>query len=265
MHFLVKIRRLRVVTCFSWILLIASFLFTPLTHASQLNVSFQDQGNSNILKSLADSDFKKLKSESSSEYDSVSQKAESWKGVTLAHLIEVSIEGLPIEKRATIDLVVLKNQKGEEALIPRGFVTKFSPLIVMASEQGKRSSALSGRGPFLSVARNTSKPLSLKEELPVDRYSVSNLVEVELTNYKNRFASFYLEKRGDPAAVRGEKAFVQDCLGCHTAKAGIASDLITKYEAKTPDKHQKISDKSKRSLDAYLKAYQHEHASPDKK
>lgn len=237
-------------------LLIASFLWISPAFASTLNIVFHDQEKNNQLKSFNDSDFKRLKSETSSEYDPVTQKTESWKGVSLSHLIEISIESLPIEKKATIDLVVLRNSKNEEALIPRGFVTKFSPLIVLASDQGKRSGALMNRGPFLSITRSTSRPLSLKEELPVDRYSVSNLVEIELTNYKNRYASFYLENRGDPAAVRGEKAFVQDCLGCHGTKPGIRNDLISKYSSKTPEKHQRISNKSRRSLEAYLKAYE---------
>jgi hypothetical protein len=38
---------------------------------------------------------------------------------------------------------------------------------------------------------------------------------VELTSYQERLGSHFLKRRTDPAALRGEKLFVQNCMACH--------------------------------------------------
>src|SRR5262249_22116983 len=48
-----------------------------------------------------------------------------------------------------------------------------------------------------------------------ERYFVPSLTRVELTNYRNLYSAYFLARRTDPSAVRGEKIFVQNCLGCH--------------------------------------------------
>jgi hypothetical protein len=146
--------------------------------------------------------FQKLKSSSTREKDPETGEVVNWKGPTLSSLIDQALEGLTIAERAQIDLVILRNAKGTQAFVPRFLISRY-PVII------------SDRGPWYSVVPWTSKPKILQEDLPLERYFVPGLRQIELTNYRNLYSAYFLKKQTDPLAMRGEKIFMQNCLGCH--------------------------------------------------
>ncbi|HUP58189.1 MAG TPA: cytochrome c [Bdellovibrionota bacterium] len=157
--------------------------------------------------------FQKLKSASTREKDPETGEVVSWRGPMLSHLIDQALEGLTVAERAQIDLVILRNAKGTQAFVPRFLISRYP--LMMAWERGSREPGLGPRGPWYSIVPWTSKPRILEEQLPLERYFVPGLRQIELTNYRNLYSAYFLKKQTDPLAMRGEKIFMQNCLGCH--------------------------------------------------
>jgi hypothetical protein len=126
----------------------------------------------------------------------------------VSEFVEKSIEGLSPEIRAQIDLLVFHGSEGEEVIFPRWLALRYSLLI--ASEKNGVPLMI----PAL-VIPSTSQRKILSESLPVESFFLEGIASVEFTSYKTRYGSFYLTVRTDPAALRGEKFFVQNCSGCH--------------------------------------------------
>ena len=74
-----------------------------------------------------------------------------------------------------IDLVILKNQTGQVASIPRSFIVKY-PVILATSEDRKTLPA------FRSIIPWTSKSKTKSEALPLETYFISDVNEVQLAN-----------------------------------------------------------------------------------
>jgi mono/diheme cytochrome c family protein len=215
------------------------------------------------LKTWSFDEIKALKQLSSRELDPASGKVAQWQGVSLDRLLEDAMAKLPADRRAQIDLVVLKGSEGAKTLVPRYFVKKFPMLVAFSRDKG----ALGAEGPLASVAPWTSKPNVTQESLPVTAYFVPKLESIELTNYRARFAPLFLKRRTDPAAMRGEKLFVQSCLSCHGAGKGpafsdvsVAAASVEKARALASSEHPaikefpKLNDREKRALMSYLEA-----------
>jgi mono/diheme cytochrome c family protein len=134
--------------------------------------------------------------------------------LTSSFLDEV-LGSLPVEGRAQVDLVVLRNRTGQSAFIPRALFAKYPMLL-----------AIEG-GSLHSVVPWSSKVRILKEDLPIESFFMSNVTELELTNYKERFSPFFLKRRTDPSAIRGEKLFVQNCVTCHSVERGSSVSAVS--------------------------------------
>jgi hypothetical protein len=126
-----------------------------------------------------------------------------------------------MESRAQIDLIVLKGQSGEQALVPRALMTKYPLLVATRQDRAVQDS----HGPLSVVVPWTSKPTIQNEGLPLESFFVSNLTQVELTNYRHQFGGLFLKRRTDPSAMRGERLFVQSCAGCH--ESGRSQTLVS--------------------------------------
>ena len=105
------------------------------------------------------------------------------------------------------------------------------------------------------------------EELPIENYFLPQIKRVELTNYKEQFSVWFLKRRTDPSAIRGERLFLQTCVGCHGGGYGpsildVSAKILTSYAIR--NEHAlvkgvpKMSDQDKRSLVHYLQAYRNE-------
>jgi hypothetical protein len=212
-----------------------------------------------VLRSWSLQELQTFRQVVSREKDPQGGKAE-WKGIPLSRIVDRAIDGLPTEERAKIDLVILRNDAGVRALVPRYLVTKF-PFIVATHRNGRALE--SSRGPLLSVVPWSSRPEITEEELPLERYFVPGISRIELTNYDQLFSSFYLKKKGDPVAARGEKLFVRTCLSCHGAgDERMLTELRTRSLASSSHAQVKgfprLREKDQRAVQSYLDAYRAE-------
>lgn len=145
------------------------------------------------------------------EKDPITLQNFQWKGVLLSQVLDRILDELSLEENAQVDLVVLKGRGGHQALLPRSFLTKY-PVLLSFERNGK---SLSEPG-FQSVVLSTEHPKALRENLPIEKFYLSGIQELELSNYRKQFRNAFLKQRTDPIALRGEKHFVQNCLSCHS-------------------------------------------------
>ncbi len=168
-------------------------------------------------------DHKAHKEMTRHEKDPVSGKVVGFQGVQLSILVDEALKTLTADQRAQIDLVVLKGDKGSQALVPRWFIQKY-PVLVALSRDHK---TLGEQGPLYSVVPWTSVSKISKEAVPLESFFVAGLQQIEFANYKERFGRYYLKRRSDPAAIRGEKLFVQSCATCHAAGSAPGMSLTS--------------------------------------
>lgn len=230
---------------------------TALTHVEK---------KSETVKSWSMEQVKSLKKASSHERDPKTGQVVRWDGVLLSTVVDSAMEGMPAEKKALIDLIILKNASGAQALIPRAFVVKYPILLAMKRAQ----SDLGPLGPLYSVVPWTSKAKIMKESVPLEHFFIPGIHQIQLTNYRELYSQVYLKRRGDPAAIRGEKLFVQNCISCHAAGQGPGVQQIssTRAVASSGLRHPKISsslnltEKDWRFLESYVAAHRSE-SNPD--
>jgi hypothetical protein len=196
------------------ILAAASFLFAA-SHSYALDIVWTASQPSQPLKSFSTEEIGHLKKLSSSEVDPSSGKSVRWEGVSLGDIIDTTLKDFPNERKAQIDLIVLKNASGGEALIPRSFIVKY-PVLLATKKDHHPTSGL------ISVPPWTSKSKSRSEGLAVETFFIDGVTEIDLGNYRQRYGSVFLKNRMEPTALRGEKAFVQNCLSCHDGAKGEA-------------------------------------------
>jgi hypothetical protein len=132
------------------------------------------------------------------------------RGVVLSKLLDDAMAGLTAEARSQVDLVILKGDDGRQASIPRAFITKVPMRIVVEGGKGSQTR-------FRAVVPEYGRVRSLREDLPWGTYEVPAVSRVELTSYQTLWGSQFLKRRTDPAALRGEKLFVQNCMSCHAS------------------------------------------------
>ncbi len=172
------------------------------SHASvsSLNVVFHDQN----LLSLNFDEMKRKKTVSFNEKVPGETQGQAFQGTNLSTLLENWVKKLSPEKRATIDLVILKVEKGTEILIPRSFFVKYPVYLVADATAG-----------FRTIVPWSSKPRMKDENLPLEKYFAAGITAIEFSSYRERYSWAFLEKKSEPAVLRGEKLFVQNCLSCH--------------------------------------------------
>jgi hypothetical protein len=220
--------------------------------AADLQVVWTASQPDQPLKTLSLTDLSHIKKLSSSEVDPETGKTARWDGISLGDLIEQTISTFPNDKKAQIDLVVLKNASGGEALIPRSFIVKY-PFMLASKKDHKALDSLEAVAPW------TSKSKSRAEGLPLETYFLNGVTEVDLANYRERFGSVFLKNRTEPTALRGEKAFIQNCLSCHDGakgESGIAEARKSMTDHPAVKGAPKLDDRERRALKAYIDIYQ---------
>lgn len=177
--------------------------------------AFQPVLKDPVLKTWDLVELKGMKQVTRSEKDPADGKMVAWKGVPFSALIEEALKSLPADIKAQIDLVVFRGKDGIQALVPRAFTVKY-PVLMALGASGK-SGGFTEQGPIYSVMPWTTVDKIKMEEAPVQSFFVPGVTEVQFSNYRKVFGKFFLQKRTDPAAMRGEKLFVQNCISCHGA------------------------------------------------
>ena len=201
----------------------------------------------------------------SQEKDPITGKNIRWTGVSLALLVERTLASLTPEVRAQIDLLVLRGE-GHQALVPRAFLSKFPILVALKKDQTDLASA-AGEGPYYSVAPVTSHPKVTQEGLPVETFFVPGLNRIEFANSSRRYSRFFLKRRTDPVALRGEKLFVQNCIACHEGTTTTPPEQLfsaQRSRAVASSGHPpvrgttQLTDRDRRSLTSYFDFYRSE-------
>lgn len=237
------------------------FIFSS-AHAFAHKVEVYYRSETSPLKDFDLSNLGPIKTQESTERDPSTGNKSRFSGPKLHDLIEKSMEGLSAEKKANIDLVILKTQNGGSAYFNRAFLVKYPVLLALKKDRSEL-------GAPLSVVPWDSKPKVKSEKIPLEPLFLSGVTRIELANAQERFKSFYLKKRTDPAAVRGERFFMQACVSCHNGN-GLKIETISQ-EARSKRLSEsghpsigssrafKLEDSDRRYLVSYLNAYRGEH------
>jgi len=244
-------------------LISAISLFSGVTaYAVGLQTSWRSVEAGQPLKTWESNGLKSLRKLTSREKDPSTSQLASWRGVLLEDLMNSSLDGLSGDRRAQVDLIVLRNSTGHESFLPRSLVTKY-PLMLASERDKKEMSTLTLVLPW------SSKPRIKSENLPLENYFIQDLTSIEFTTYSTRYTPLFLKARTDPLAVRGEKLFVQNCTSCHSGASPSATKQlsITELSNETQARNlastghptvtgmPQLQDHDKRALVSYLNAY----------
>lgn len=217
-----------------------------------------------VLKEYAVTDLEARKLVSISENDPLAKGAPAqFSGLSLATLVDEATKGLTAADRSDADLVVLKTRAGREVLMPKAFLVKYPQIQVSFRKNGQ---SLGADGPRVVLPATTNAKIR-KENVLLEPMFVSELAAVTLSSYEKRYGMFILKKRTDPAAMRGEKLYLQNCVACHRQPdaAGSVIGSTERIKSVTEGAHPTIpgnpgfksifDKKSVRSLESYLEAF----------
>jgi len=214
-----------------------------------------------VLGSYTLEDLAHRKQSTLMETDPELKKPAQFKGVSLSGLVEDAAKSLTADDRSHIDLIILKG-KTKTAYMPRAFLVKYPTIQLALSENGK---AISAPRVILPASSNTKIK---RESVLLDTLFVPELESVVLTSYTFHYADLFLKKRTDPAAMRGEKLFMQNCLSCHQSGTKSASFAEVAAHPPVPEVsglENILGPKQVRSLRSYLEAYQAQESNPVQK
>jgi len=188
--------------------IVAASLFAPFSFASgaggEIQTIWSASSPSHPLKTWSFSEIEKLKSVSQHEKDPVSGQSSSWKGPEVSLLVDKTIESLPADQKAQVDVIVLKDSIGHSYQLPRALFVRF-PAILSVQKSGAKL-----------VLPLSSKPKIWEEGLPLGLFQMRDVTEIEFANSRQLYGSLFLKSRKDPLAVRGEKIYTQNCMSCHS-------------------------------------------------
>jgi hypothetical protein len=220
-----------------------------------------------VLKEIPITELEARKQATLTEVDPVakdgSKEPTKFQGVSLSVLIDETTKALTAADRSTTDLVVLKTRTGREVLMPKAFLVKYPQILLALKRNGQ---PLGAEAPRVVLPASSNAKIR-KENMLLEPLFVSELAAVTLSNYERRYGEFFLKRRTDPAAMRGEKLFLQNCVTCHT-QPQVAMSVLTSSEKvqkvaagehpEVPGNHgfKAIFDKKAlRSLVSYLEAF----------
>jgi hypothetical protein len=218
-----------------------------------------------VLKDFTLEDLEKKKAQLLTEIDPLAKggkESARFLGPSLSELVAETTKGLTAADRSTSDLVVLKTRTGKEALMPKAFLVKYPQIQLALKRNGQ---TLGAEAPRVVLPATTNSKIK-GENILLEPLFLSELVQITLTSYEKRYGAFILTRRTDPAAMRGEKMYLQNCVSCHssapTTQASLASPVMVEKIAggghpEFPGvKYFKLifDKKSTRSLTSYLEA-----------
>lgn len=227
--------------------IVVSFTGVQAAEKVVLKVVWNASSADRLLKTRTLEDLSGMSMVSSRERDPASGQMVEWKGVLISKWIEKELAELPLDQRSQVDLLILKNTQGQQAIIPR-YVVKSYPLMLAWEKDQKK--LLESNEAFTVVVPWSSGSKITQTHYPWTAYQISGVREIQLSSYQSRFSSLLLKRRTDPAAVRGEKMVVENCLSCHgNGRARGFHD----YAAKLSELPQQVSSAHARSEGPELK------------
>ena len=246
---------------FGTLLAVSTFAIPVAEANSDFNVTYDAAAPAapKVLKSLPVSAFATRSQRSATE-------GSTYHGISLAELVDEVTTPLTVEERSRVDLIAFDRPGSDrKILLPRALLKKFPGILLAVTDRKIR----------LVLPKETHAKLQ-SEGILIEALGSREVSGVSLTSYDQRYAAVLLKRRTDPAAMRGEKLYVQNCLGCHAGAPG-AGD--SRPDLSTPEKMKKflgegthpsvsgvsqwnelLDTKKSRSLASYLSAREGEKA-----
>lgn len=202
-----------------------------------IDVVFLTQNASRVLKSWTNEEIQKFTAKRS---DLSAQK----------FLFENSASVLPLNDLASIDLVTITTDS-KTIRVPRFLIWRGFFQFKWNSKTGELSSRL----------KNVESGRIL---VPNWYFDVNNIRKIELSDHHVSYPQTSLKIRTNPAASRGEKVFIQNCLACHSVStygspklnpAALSKERLTAFATihkKWPE--LKLDARSERGLIEYSEA-----------
>lgn len=213
------LNNIKVLVCSSLFFFSASLVFASESgvlkvfwNASPASLGRSGASSQRLLRSWTLDALSNLAPVSTREKDPESGQYVQWKGVLISKWIEKELVELPLDQRSQVDLLILKNKKGQQAIIPR-YVIKSVPLLLAWEKDHKKIDG--EKEPLTVVVPWSTNSKVTQGNLPWGAYEISGVHEIQLTSYLAQYSPLLLKRRTDPAAIRGEKMAVENCLSCH--------------------------------------------------
>lgn len=232
-----------------------------------LKIAWEAPGlpSATVIKSYALSELEARKWVVLNEKDPLSPTKDfaKFQGISLSALVDEATKTLSAADRSTTDLVILRTRKGTEISLPKAFLVKY-PQIQIAFK--RNAIALGDEAPRVILPASSNAKIQ-KENILLEPMFISQLASVTLTSYERRSSAFFLKRRTDPAAMRGEKLFLQNCNSCHSQVEAVLTHLTAaeKIEKVAQGEHPVVpgnhgfkslfDKKALRSLVSYLAAF----------
>ena len=136
--------------------------------------------------------------------------------IKMSELIDKIMEGLKADQRAKVDLVQFTFAEGPKAYVPRALFKKRVWTLDNTS----------GKPELIPPTRDSELT---REGFWMDPFKRKIVTGIDLLESKTRFIHFFLIKRSDPVASRGERLYLQACITCH----GSAEQWLTSQAGAT--------------------------------
>lgn len=157
-------------------------------------------------------------------------------------LFDVTAESLPLNDRASIDLVTVVTDS-KTIRVPRFLIWREIFQFKWNHKTGELSSLVKHFDPARLL-------------VPASYFEVGRIRKIEFSARSTIHPHVKLKLRTNPAASRGEKLFAQSCLACHQLDpASLTKDKLKAFDS-IHAKHfdRKLDARSERGLAAYLEA-----------
>ena len=211
---------------------------------ADIQIKVNDAANQKVILTMTEAEIKALKWLSRQGYR---------QHLSLKKLVEQATSGMSGDENAGIDLLIVEGAGGKKAFVPRHVLQRYDLFLAKPNLE-------TAVGLDIVVPRKVFPKIS-SEHLPLDSYMLESVTAIELTNYKTHYGPYILKKRSDPAAARGEKLFLQTCLGCHsvhnkveTASLKAKLDQTEKFVHKVGPGLPTFDEKEVKSLRSFVKA-----------
>jgi len=161
--------------------------------------------------------------------DQASGKSGRWESLALGEFVEKVLEKASVETRSEIDLVFFEGPEGSRLALARGFLRKFPEISLGLPVSSHPAGDLAPKGWSPLFPGSLSR--YMKEGLAPGMYAGRSVSSLVLTNSRQQFSNWVLQRRTDPLAVRGEGVYLQSCVGCHGSQGMEQSPSVPTVEA----------------------------------
>lgn len=163
--------------------------------------------------------------------------------------LEKVTRGLDLNDRAEIDILTMSNADGSQIVrVPRFMVVRKKVFLKLQNDQHQMRLSL--------IWKNAESY----------RKNLNAITKIQLAHHRFVYPDTWQFSRTNPAASRGEKIFVQNCLSCHSVPGAkplspqqIPEHISENFDRQHSSVHQlKLDAKEARGLEVYKESFSKE-------